>query len=350
MGTCSICYESGRFLQSDVPTLPFKKLNEHMKQHPRCICCNQIIFDQASLAKHMLEYHHRCDICAQNNKIIWFKDAADLVAHHEKSHFICHYPSCSSDSLIAFATRGELLMHLQAVHHEKAEIDFQTDFKEKKQDDYKKIAHKRMVELNRRFTTKLNTVFNGNKNIIDNLKGIARKYMNNELDANEFYSQFSKICGNKKDQIFIDMVAILPDAKKRADLVHIHDYTSSAPYVVEQQRKEEQKKTQKKRNNNKKKKNNPFVYVAEEHEHELENKQEKVQVQPPNNKKITIETAHNNNNNNAQQQNNENEQKKEQNNENNNNQKKEQNNEQQQKPQTDRKPRKKKQNKILLSF
>lgn len=226
---CAVCFHAGRFLPSEVPALSAREHEQHARQHPACACCERVYFDQALLAVHMLEEHNRCEICAQQNRIHWCRDPVELIAHNEKCHFICHHTACSSENLIAFATKGELLMHLQSVHHEKfVEIDFTTDFKVDTEDTYEAKSRMRLVELNRRFTQKLNKVFAGREEKINRLKGIAKQYVSNVIDSEEFYRQFAGICGNKKGQIFTDMVAILPNPKKRAELLYIHEHAGAA--------------------------------------------------------------------------------------------------------------------------
>ena len=223
---CCICYGSGRYLPETVPIFTQNRYKEHLKQHPRCICCNQICFDQNTLAEHMREKHHRCELCAKLNRILWFKDTADLIKHNEKEHFVCHHPSCSSDQLIAFMTRGELLMHLQKVHGERErEIDFTVDFQSKvsEQQHQKNESKQRMIELNNKLMKRLNDCFRNDPQSIQVLKGYAKQLIDNKINCQEFYKHFAEICGDKKDLIFCDMVASMPDPRKRAELFRIHN-------------------------------------------------------------------------------------------------------------------------------
>ena len=344
---CSICFNSGRFLQKETPIFSAREFEQHVKQHPVCVCCGKVFFDQSLLAFHMMEEHNRCEICAQQNKIFWCKDPVELVAHNEKCHFICHHPSCSSENLIAFATKGELLMHLQSVHHEKfVEIDFNEDFKVNDEDNYEMKSRKRLIELNRRFSKKLEKVFIGQEDKINRLKGIAKQYVTNVIDSNNFYNQFSQICGNKKSQIFTDMVAILPNPKKRAELLYLHEHPGSSE-VNENQDKEKRKNNKPNRNNNPNKNNNPTPHVQPNQKPNRNN----------NNNKPNMNKSNNNNKNNNPTPHVQPNQKPSSNNNNNTNTVKneepniKQNNEKR-KQHTDRSINKKKkpQNKIILSF
>ena len=226
---CCICYASGRFLPDTVPIFPQNKYPDHLHHHPKCICCNKTCFDQATLAEHMREQHQRCELCAKLNKILWFKDTDALIQHNEKEHFVCHHPSCSSDQLIAFLTRGELMLHLQKVHGERdREIDFSVDFNSKANDEIQvKASKQRMRELNNKLMKRLNECFKSDPQSINVLKGYAKQLIEDKINCQEFYKHFSEICGDKKNLIFCDMVASMPDPRKRAELFRIHNGIAS---------------------------------------------------------------------------------------------------------------------------
>lgn len=235
---CKVCTQSGRFLPCDAQVFFSRDYSVHMKHHPKCPSCSYQAFDIACLEKHCQDRHERCDICARVNKILWFKDRAELIRHNESQHFVCHHTTCSSDTLIAFATRGELLLHLQQVHGEKNEfIDITKDFEDNisvKEED----SRARIVELNKRFVDKLNSVLSDNPNGVDELKQNARLYIENSITTQDFYNKFSEICGDHKYAIFCDMVAIMPDPQKRAELLRLHENFNSA-HVRQVQQSEE---------------------------------------------------------------------------------------------------------------
>ena len=225
---CNICYASGRFPPESVPIFTHVKYLEHLKHHPRCICCNKTCFDAKTLADHMREEHQRCELCAKLNKIEWFKNTDELIKHNEQKHFVCHHPSCSSENLIAFLTRGELLMHLQKVHHEKErQIDLTTDFDNGIEADDGDDPRERMIALNKKLMAKINEVFKNNPEGMKTLRNYAKSLIEGRITCNEFYNQFSRICGDKKDFLFCDMVASMPDPRKRAELFRIHNGISS---------------------------------------------------------------------------------------------------------------------------
>lgn len=238
MRVCQICYASNRFLPVDIHVFRNnKEYQMHLKnQHPRCMLCpNQVFFDHDELAKHMLENHVRCEVCAAMNKIVWFKDAPSLVEHHQNCHFVC--PHCSSQNLVAFATRGELLIHLKTVHNQKsAPIDL-SDFasspsnNSNNNDDDDDESNNRKVlerrkELNRKFMVKLNELLSEKDK--NDLMTVARNYVANKVTGEFFYNEYARYLGPEKDVLFNDMVSFLPIPEKRAELVRIHiNYNSS---------------------------------------------------------------------------------------------------------------------------
>ncbi|KAH0794056.1 Zinc finger, C2H2 type family protein [Histomonas meleagridis] len=174
---------------------------------------------------HMLDNHFRCDICIKRNKVIWCNTAQDLVRHIENTHFVCHYPECSSDNFIAFATYDELRRHLYEVHGERTtkERPPKVVLQEDDEDHRDQI-----ISLNNRFMNKLRIVFD-DESIIDKLKTQATLLIQNKISVRQFYEQFSEIAGDKKNAIFTDMVAILPDPKKRGELLRMHENMCTVP-------------------------------------------------------------------------------------------------------------------------
>lgn len=223
MNVCCVCYNSGRYPPEACPIFSRSQYLEHLKQHPRCICCNSVCFDAMTLANHMREKHCRCELCAKLNNVKWFRDSQELIEHNQKEHFVCHHPECASENLIAFLTRGELLMHLQKVHGERdREIDITRDFAGA-QMNQPNDARERMIQLNKKLMQRLHDCYPNDQQTIQKLRVWAKKLIEDSIDCEEFYKNFSEICGEKKNLIFCDMVASMPDPKKRAELFRIHN-------------------------------------------------------------------------------------------------------------------------------
>jgi hypothetical protein len=230
---CMICWQTGRFLPADIPIFPKAQYHTHLgQQHPRCCCCDFRAFDPTQLAEHMNANHFRCQICPT---VRWFRVAHDLIEHNQREHFVCHHEECSSEHLIAFATRGELFLHLQSEHREReGEGISLSDFVEpvnRAEDEAAQVKARRR-ELNRRFMAKLNQVFEKDPQITVSLQAEAQRFLQGRTSPEEFYERFSEICGPAKAQIFTDMVAILPDPIKRGALLKIHETGPRPPKEV----------------------------------------------------------------------------------------------------------------------
>jgi hypothetical protein len=81
----------------------------------------------------------------------------------------------------------------------------------------------RTKELNRRFMRRLKMVFSDAPEVVQQLKEHARALIEERIDASEFYNIFGELCGPHKNAIFTDMVAIMPDRVKRAELLRLHE-------------------------------------------------------------------------------------------------------------------------------
>lgn len=229
---CEICANSERYLPYELEIFSDSAYKDHMKHHPKCCCCEFVAFDARTLEHHMTEFHVRCDICLRLNKITWMKDVQSLVKHNEEKHFVCHYPECSSENMIAFARRADLINHLRKQHGEQTrDIDITCDFDcgEVPSDDN---TRQKMIELNRRFMARLRSVFTDEPDVIDRLKIAARQLIEDRITAGEFYARFSQHCGAKKNQVFTDMVAIMPDPAKRAALLRLHENVSGRVFYM----------------------------------------------------------------------------------------------------------------------
>ena len=222
---CGVCRESGRFLPCETPVFARELFAEHTEHHPKCPCCGLVAFDTQVLEHHMPEQHERCGICLKLFKVTWLKDTEELVEHCQREHFLCHYPECSSQGLIAFATHDELLMHLRDVHREKRGVGGQKKRIEEPVNEEERRA--RTVELDRRFKARCQSLIS-DPEVLQDLQRVARALLFDDITCNQFYEEFSALCGDKKNALFTDMVAILPDRQKRGQLLRLHENVRSA--------------------------------------------------------------------------------------------------------------------------
>lgn len=224
---CRICMSSGRYAPNSVEVFTHNQIKNHIHQHhPRCQCCKKLFFDQNTLSKHMIESHHRCEICAKNDVILWLNTMEELIEHNEKEHFICHHQSCACLGLVAFPTRGELLLHLQRVHKDfDVEIDFERDFNDKKTVKHQQMNQK--SEIERICMKKVWQILNSKKRV-DEFCAARHDLVQKKLTPTEFYKVFAKIFGENKNAIFCDFAAALRDPKLRMELFMIHNGIDTA--------------------------------------------------------------------------------------------------------------------------
>ena len=228
MKVCYNCINSHRFLPCEAVCYGADELNQHLKHHPKCPCCRFDAFDAHQLELHMTEKHIRCDLCLRRyNKVVWLKNEKELIQHNSREHFVCHYPSCF-DTPIAFPTQYELLRHLQDEHHEIVSMDGVV-IEDRVPDIDRNEKNARTRELNQKFMHKLVEVFGADADKIGQLKDIASSLRQNKITVQQFYKFFSQLTGEHKNKLFTDMVALLPDPKKRAELLRLNENIDLKP-------------------------------------------------------------------------------------------------------------------------
>lgn len=186
-----------------------------------------MLFDYDALELHLHESHVRCEICAKMNRIEWMVDMAALLAHNAKVHSVCPHAQCSESS-IAFATRDEYVRHMQEIHGDRTLVgSFTVD--PATLEDAEPTPREKAIELNRRFMRRLRTVFDDRPEVIQQLSAHARGLIEGKINCRDFYVVFGQLCGEMKNVIFTDMVAIMPDPRKRAELLRLHENLGLTP-------------------------------------------------------------------------------------------------------------------------
>lgn len=220
--TCEICCKEKRTLPAEVVSYTAKDLKKHLKQHPKCSVCPFIAFDYAALTEHMRENHFRCDICAANNRIIWFPTIETIQVHFHEEHYACDNPMCIQQGFIVFATPTELQLHKIQVHGENivATLDFR-GVPEEEHVNYRKEAQKRQNTAKKKLRSQIKEVLNNDENkekqFFDALKRLELKKMS--------APQFLKLCSNlfreNNDRLFTSIAAAISAPAVRANLVKV---------------------------------------------------------------------------------------------------------------------------------
>jgi len=95
------------------------------RQPMTCKECGDVLFDQATLTRHVLRKHsgarkHLCHLCGKRY-VMKFKWSAHMkVVHHEERPHRC---SWCTDKEVTFGTAGELQRHLDETHDEAKRCD-----------------------------------------------------------------------------------------------------------------------------------------------------------------------------------------------------------------------------------
>ena len=217
--TCKICNDTQMFLPSQTQVFTHAEYKKHMKRHPKCPVCSFIAFDQSSLNEHMRDKHFRCDICAEQGKILWFASMDLLQVHFHSQHFACEDPMCVEQGFIVFATEMELQIHRMTVHNDRSTL--MVDFKEEekqKQPNFNAEHKKRILAAKKKLGSLLRKYLNDERKY-NMVYSLIDKLQKNQITAEHFLNKFEEICEEHANILFCDVVAAIGNSKARAELV-----------------------------------------------------------------------------------------------------------------------------------
>eukprot|EP01132_Coremiostelium_polycephalum_P005935 gene5935-7390_t len=256
------------------------------KGHPICKFCNRYFYGNDQLYDHLNMNHFTCNICEKNGILYqYFKDYNKLRLHSEDEHFPCHHPECLEQKYVVFPDEVTLRSHQIEVHLDtngmsKSQIrkasqiqlpygssssfsssssssstttttttttsttrrrddfppisgngtnvnllttapqSFNPDFVKEKE---KEITQQEIDERNKTLIETIKSTLNSDKKY-SHFKQMSVDFKNGKIGANEYYSLFSSLLGSRANQIFDELVALLPDANKREELKQIHNF------------------------------------------------------------------------------------------------------------------------------
>jgi hypothetical protein len=157
------------------------------------------------------------------NRVVWLPDVPALIAHNSQRHFVCPFRGCV-DSCIAFATRDEYALHMCDAHSDRTCVgSFVVPSPAGQADEEGPGSRDRTIELNRRFMRRLEAIFSERPEVVRQLSARAQALIEGKTSCQAFYAAFGQLCGEHKNAIFVDMVAIMPDPAKRAQLLRLHE-------------------------------------------------------------------------------------------------------------------------------
>lgn len=224
---CKTCMKTGRFLNIDAQIFDQKSFQFHLKQHPKCTCCQFQGFDAKELTDHMIDKHYRCDLCANHDKIIWLKDIDAVRDHNLKCHFPCTEDICFETGLIVFDSILELQLHQIQVHGRKIPVSF--DHRDAGEED--EVARRRREQrenkerrqaLFNRLRSRAHEALgpNGVKAILAMLTDLDERH----ISPKEFVDHYSRFCGKTTaDLLFTDTVALIYSPMLRSQVVRLFE-------------------------------------------------------------------------------------------------------------------------------
>jgi hypothetical protein len=143
MFLCEICYTERKIFPSEMNVYTSQQLQSHFqsgdahlgtKGHPLCSLCggDKRFYDQDQLQRHMIDDHHQCYLCRDNENEedssrgagatgagegpgSYFKNAHELQEHFKKCHFLCK--QCRKLRVTSvFRTELALTEHIERSH------------------------------------------------------------------------------------------------------------------------------------------------------------------------------------------------------------------------------------------
>lgn len=235
---CNSCSRSGRFLNIDTPIYNKAEIKIHNKQHPHCLVCPFIAFDAHELGVHMNDCHLRCNLCAKQDKILWFATLEDLLKHNREYHYICEHADCINQPNNAYNDSLELQFHQLAVHKTKITSTVvptkQMDFQHETDQQLRREANQRHMEACKRLALKANQEFHGNKRRVGSLLTNIDNLDNRSISPEDFMKSYHKICGKLAEVLFCDTMSAVGDPDMRAVLMRLMGgYRTGTEVVIE---------------------------------------------------------------------------------------------------------------------
>ena len=114
---CTVCLEHRQcFLPEQVL---FDTLATHMQQsHPSCAFCRgEHFYSPDELLTHMQQAHFKCVVCERLDfRNEYYANCAALTDHSSDAHFPCTVPECVEQRFVVFADEDELALHAAERH------------------------------------------------------------------------------------------------------------------------------------------------------------------------------------------------------------------------------------------
>jgi hypothetical protein len=191
-----------------------------MRHHPKCPVCPLQVFDDSALGDHMRANHFRCDICANNGRLLWFETLPLIQVHFHTAHFACDDPICVAQGFIAFETAVELHLHGINVHGHSGpiEIDCRPPPDAPNWDDEHVL---RIRAARQRMQDVLKCAFPGEEGVAKAVAAIVRQAEDGRIGAADAVERLAHACKGRLDQFFCPIMAAIEVPAVRVAIVRI---------------------------------------------------------------------------------------------------------------------------------
>jgi len=252
--------------------------------HPICKFCNTYYYGSDQLYDHLSKNHFTCFICERNGILYqYFNDYAKLRHHFHDEHFPCMHPDCLEQKYIVYADEITLRSHEISTHLDMSKMSkgqkrnvtqignlinfgqqpssssfssqqqqqqqqqqpvnhfrsnnsnnssnnianapapqtFNPDFIKEKE---KEINQNELEERNKKLVQQIQSILNNDKKYAS-FKSMSVDFKHGKIEANVYYTKFITLFGKEKsEEVFDELIALLPDPTKREELAQIHNY------------------------------------------------------------------------------------------------------------------------------
>ena len=270
---CPVCLTKKKAFFSEKKLMLKKDLALHMKKgddetpvHPLCLFCKQNYYDNEDLMEHMDKAHFKCPACAQAGKPFEFYNSMnDLEDHFDNEHYRCRHPACLEKKFIVFVSELDLEAHELEEHFSNRKLT-QRERKQRlrqpvpmvhrhhgRDDDQSdstatpsvmsfpplpsgtenarppaatplplaNLPDAEIVARNRQLLAKLQEAL-PSPEAFQHFKSVSQAFQRGDISAASFYETLINSCGSRSSEIFGDLVALLPHAQRRSELIAVH--------------------------------------------------------------------------------------------------------------------------------
>ncbi|KAF2073186.1 hypothetical protein CYY_005503 [Polysphondylium violaceum] len=233
--TCFICERNGILYQyfNDYAKLRHHFHDEHFPcMHPDCLEQKYIVYaDEITLRSHEISSHldmsrmskgQKRNVSQIGNLINFGQPSSSSFSQQQQqqqqqpvNHFRNNNNNNNSNSNGSSSSRSSTLASAPAPQ------TFNPDFIKEKE---KEINQNELEERNKKLVQQIQSILNNDKKYAS-FKTMSVDFKHGKIEANVYYTKFISLFGKEKsEEVFDELIALLPDPTKREELSQIHNY------------------------------------------------------------------------------------------------------------------------------